>query len=336
MFQSIPAERREAVRTAFKTVFGARPPSPLQPITTGASALIHRFDVGGRPYLLRLESVTRDEVREPRRAYRCMRAAAEAGIAPPLLHADPEVGVAIMEFVESRPLADYPGGAEALAAALGALTARLQATPAFPAVSDYRSILTGMFDRLVGTGLYTDGLLAPHRAGLESICEAYPWGASAPVSSHNDPHPGNILFDGARLWLIDWEAAYRNDPVVDVAIMTLYIAASPQTQEALVRAWQGRPSDQFLRARLVLMRQLVKLFYGMANGLYVADARPGMVEADLAAPTPAEYRAAIDGKRLISNSIDAQRVGGKVALRAFIDGLGSLACAEALAVVRQG
>jgi aminoglycoside phosphotransferase (APT) family kinase protein len=336
MFESIPAARRDAARAALETVFGATPLSSLQPITTGASALIYRIEAGGRPHLLRLESPLRDTVRDPQRSYLCMRMAAEAGIAPPLLHADADAGVAIMAFVAGCPLADYPAGAGALAAALGALTARLQATPAFPAVTGYRAILAGMFDRLVEAGLYGDGLLAPHRDGFERVCDAYPWDASAAVSSHNDPHPGNILFDGTRLWLIDWETAYRNDPVVDVAVMTLYIAASPETQEALVRSWLGRPSDPMLRARLVLMRQLVRLFYGLANGLHAAAARPGLIETDLAAPTPAAFRAAIDRGRLIPNSIEAQRLGGKVALRTFIEGLAAPAFAAAVDVVRRG
>jgi aminoglycoside phosphotransferase (APT) family kinase protein len=336
MFESIPAAHRESARAAVKTVFGTAPLSSLQPITTGASALIYRLEAGGRSYLLRLESAIRDKVRDPERAYHCMRVAVEAGIAPPLLHADADAGVAIMAFVADRPLADYPDGPGALAAALGALTARLQATPAFPAVADYRSILAGMFDHLVGAGLYAEGLLDRHRDGFERICDAYPWDASAAVSSHNDPHPGNILFDGTRLWLVDWETAYRNDPVVDAAVMTLYIAASPEAQETLVRSWLGRPSDPVLRARLVLMRQLVKLFYGLANGLFVAAANPDLIETDLAAPTPTAFHAAIDQGRLIPNSLDAQRIGGKVALRSFIEGLASSACAEAIDVVRRG
>jgi aminoglycoside phosphotransferase (APT) family kinase protein len=336
MFESIPAVRRDAARAAFKTVFGATPLSSLQPIATGASALIYRIEAGGRPYLLRLESPVRDKVRDPERAYLCMRTAAEAGIAPPLLHADAATGLAIMEFVAGRPLADHPGGPRALATALGALTARLQATRAFPAVADYRSILAGMFDQLVDAGLYAEGLLGRHRDGFERVCDVYPWGASMLVSSHNDPHPGNILFDGTRLWLIDWETAYRNDPVVDAAVMTLYIAASPESQEALVRSWLGRPSDPMLRARLVLMRQLVRLFYGLANGLHAAAARPDLIETDLAAPTPAAFRAAIDQKRLLPNSLDAQRIGGKVALRTFIEGLAAPSFATALDVVRRG
>ena len=54
----------------------------------------------------------------------------------------------------------------------------------------------------------------------------------------------------------------------------------------------------------------------------------------MAAPTPAEFRAAMDQKRLIPNSPEAQRVGGKVALRSFMDGLAAPAFAEALTVLR--
>ena len=72
------------------------------------------------------------------------------------------------------------------------------------------------------SGLFAPGLLDRHQKGFERIREAYPWDAAALVSSHNDPNPANILFDGERLWLIDWETAYRNDPLVDVATLTMF------------------------------------------------------------------------------------------------------------------
>jgi aminoglycoside phosphotransferase (APT) family kinase protein len=309
--------------------------SVVHPITTGASASIHRIEVGGRPWLLRLESFLRDEVRDPARSYVCMRSAAAAGVAPAVLHADASAGVAILAFVESRPLDAFPGGPQALARALGTLAARLQAVPVFPAVADYPSIVGGLLDRLQQRGLY-GALLAPHRDGLERLRAAYPWDAAGLVSSHNDPHPGNILFDGERLWLIDWETAYRNDPAVDLAIMTMYRAGTPGLEEALLQAWRGHPSDPVLRARLLLMRQLAKLFYGCANGLILGDTRPDLVETDLAAPTPVEFSAAIRDGRLVQNSPEAQRIGGKVALRAFLEGVASPAYAEAVAILRAG
>ena len=331
---SLSADRRDAAQAALRSVFGAAPVTVSAQIRTGASAAIYRIEVGGRPYLLRLESAMRDNVRDPLRSYPCMQAAAKAGVAPAVHHADAAAGIAIMDFIEGRPLKDYPGGLEALSRALGELAATLQAIPAFPSIGDYPSVIGGMLDEVLTSKLYADGLLDPHRAGFERIRIAYPWDETALVSAHNDSHAGNILFDGAKLWLIDWETAYRNDPLTDIAIMTLYIANTPEAQETLIRAWLGRPSDEGLRARLVLMRMLVRLFYAAANAFYVSTARPDLRETDMVAPTPGEFRAAIDAGRLVSNTFETQRVGGKVAFRSFIDGLASPAFAEALATLR--
>lgn len=304
-----------------------------QPIVTGASASILRIEVDGRQWILRLESSLRDEIRDPRRAYACMRAAAEVGLAPPVLYDDPEAGVAIMAFVESRSLDAYPGGPEALAHALGSLAARLQATEPFAPVADYPSLVGGLLDRLQATDLYR-GLLDPHRDAYKRLRAAYPWDASSLVSSHNDSHPGNILFDGGRLWLIDWETAFRNDPAVDLALMTMYRAGTPDLQEALLTAWRGRPSDTVLRARVFLMRQFVKLFHGCATGLYVLETKPDFTETDLTAPSPAEFSAAFREGRLSSNSFEAQRIGARVALRSFLEGVRSPAFDEAAAILR--
>jgi aminoglycoside phosphotransferase (APT) family kinase protein len=335
MFDAIPSDRREDARSAMTAAFGRAPLTALQRVTSGASALIYRIDVADRPYLLRLDSLQRDEVRNPERAYLCMRTAVEAGIAPALHHADPTAGVAIMDYVPERPLSDYPSGREGLARDLGDLVARLQATPAFPPVADYLTVLKGLLDRLLGSGLFNVGLLDPHQEGFERIRQAYPWDSSALVSSHNDPHPGNILFDGERLWLIDWETAYRNDPLVDVAIFTLYLAASPEHEEVLLQSWLGRSPDRALRARLVLMRQLVRLFYACASSLHAASSS-AVPETDLAALTPAEFRAAVDDGRLVLGAPETQRIGGKVALATFLAVLATPQFEEALVVARQG
>jgi hypothetical protein len=70
-----------------------------------------------------------------------MRIAADAGIAPALRYVDDAAGVAILDFIEQRPLQDYPGGALGLATAAGRLVAQLQQTAAFPELADYFAIL---------------------------------------------------------------------------------------------------------------------------------------------------------------------------------------------------
>jgi hypothetical protein len=334
-FDRIPADRREDARSALTAAFGPAPLTALQRVTSGASALIYRIEVADRPYLLRLESLQRDDIRDPKRAYLCMRTAEQAGIAPTLHYADATAGVAIMDFVPERPLVEYPGGPRGLARDLGDLAARLQATSAFPPVADYLTVLERLLGRLLGSGLFAAGLLDRHQEGFERIRHAYPWDSGALVSSHNDPHPGNILFDGKRMWLIDWETAYRNDPLVDVANFTLYLAASPELEGVLLQSWLGRAPDRALRARLVLMRQLVRLFYACASSLHAASPR-AVPETDLTALTPAEFRAAVDEGRLILGAPETQRIGGKVALAAFLAVLATPAFEEALVVAQQG
>jgi Phosphotransferase enzyme family len=308
----------------------------LQPVTAGASALSFRIEVAGRPYLLRLESSRRDEVRDPHRAYLCLRAAAEAGIAPAVRYADPTAAVAISDFVSTRPLSDYPGGAPGVARDLGSLVARLQATPAFPPVFDYPSLIGTLLGQLLESSLFAPGLLDRHREGFERIREAYSWDGGALVSSHNDLNPGNILFDGERLWLVDWETAFRNDPLVDVAILAIFFAPTAELESVLVRSWLGREPDRTLSARLVLMRQLTRLFYGCAASLNAANTPATLVpETGLAAPTPAQFRDAVAEGRLIAGSPEAQLTVGKIALAGFLAGLATPAFENALVVVRR-
>src|SRR5688572_955732 len=110
-----------SVREALLAVFGTARATQAQAISGGASgASIYRVQAGERVALLRVDRA-RDAFRDPRRAYTCMRVAADAGVAPALHYADPEAGVAIMDFVPCLALRDYPGGERALVRALGQL-----------------------------------------------------------------------------------------------------------------------------------------------------------------------------------------------------------------------
>ncbi len=77
----------------------------VEPVLGGASgASIYRLETAARPYVLRLEALQGVGMRDPARGFACMRAAAGAGVAPALLHADHVTGAAVMDFVRARPL----------------------------------------------------------------------------------------------------------------------------------------------------------------------------------------------------------------------------------------
>jgi aminoglycoside phosphotransferase (APT) family kinase protein len=249
-----------------------------------------------------------------------MRIAADAGIAPKIHYTDEAARVAVIDFIAQRQLATYPGGPPALARALGELISRVQATPAFPAFVNYPDIVARLFAHVRRTGLFAEGVLDPHVARLEQLREAYDAGLARLVSSHNDPVPSNILFDGERLWLIDWESAYRNDPLVDVAIVLDNLARSPELEAILLEAWLGHAPDQALRARLAVIRALTRLYY--AGVVLSASAAASWMtgDTDLSAPTPAELQQAVRAGRLKPGAPPTKHVLGKMLLASFMSG----------------
>jgi thiamine kinase-like enzyme len=85
------------------------------------------------------------------------------------------------------------------------------------------------------------------------------------VSSHNDLFkPDNILFDGQRVWLVDWEAAFLNDRYVDLAVVANQVVTNDEEEVVFLQAYFGAAPDEYQLARFHLMQQLTHLFYTMA------------------------------------------------------------------------
>lgn len=323
----VPEHRRPAAAAALSVAFGDAA-FALEPVLGGASgALAFRVDVRGERYLMRLEG-PRTALRNPHQ-YACMKLAAEAGVAPPLVHVDEAAGVAITRFLAQRPLAEFPGGPAGLAAAAGALIARLQATPAFPVFRDYFDTIGQILEHMRGSGRFAPGLLDAHAAGWARIRAGYRPGEG--VSSHNDPNGMNLLFDGERLWLVDWETAYRNDPLTDVAILANNLAPTPELADTLLAGWLGRAPDDRVRVRLVVMRQVVRLYYGCL--IFMVLGEPDGPITDLAALTPVEFQAAVAEGRMAIGGADMMRELGKMSLADFRAGLDDPAFETALAAV---
>jgi aminoglycoside phosphotransferase (APT) family kinase protein len=319
-FASLPEAHRETARSALAAAFGSAPIDAITPVAGGmTTASTFRFEVRGRRYLLRMEGEP-SPLRNPHQ-YLSMRIATEAGIAPAIHYIDEAARIVVIDFVEHQSLKAYPGGPRALAQALGELFSRVQATPVFPYYVNYADIVARLFAHVRRTGLFAAGLLDVHVERLARLSEAYNAGTTKLVSSHNDPVPSNILFDGERLWLIDWESACRNDPLVDAAIVLDHFARSQELEEVLLKAWFGRAPDEALRARLEPIRALTRLYY--AGVMLSASAAASWVrdDTDLSAPTPQQFRLAIDEGRLKRGAPETMHILGKMFLASFLSGV---------------
>jgi len=102
----IPQEKSAAVWRGLDEAFGTRSIEDIRRMTRGLSSdLVFRIVVRGSPYLLRI--MTRmDERNDPARVFACMKAAAEAGLAPRVLYSNEAEGIAIIDWIEIVPFGD--------------------------------------------------------------------------------------------------------------------------------------------------------------------------------------------------------------------------------------
>lgn len=309
----------ETARAALRSAFGPVPTGSLVPLSGGASGAVpFRTEVGGRSYLVRVEGPA-SPLRNPHQ-YESLRIAAEAGLAPRLHHVDEVARVAVMDFITERPLDRFPGGPNALASALGTLLRRLQETPSFPAFVAYPDLVARLWAHVRRTGLFAVGVLDPCTDRLDAIRATPGWGDDGMVSSHNDPVPRNILFDGERLWLVDWESACRNDRMVDAAILLDHLAPSPELEDAFVLAWLARRPDEAEHARLQQARALARLYYAGVLLSAAAAALGPIADADPSAPSAGTFRRAVREGRVVPGAPATKHLLGKMYLAAFRTG----------------
>jgi len=317
VFDQVPLARREIARAAIAAAIGAGRIGAVLPLSGGVSgALLFSVHAGERRYALRIEGPA-GPLRNPHQ-YDSMRIAAAAGLAPAIHHLDERAGVVVMDLIAEQPLARFPGGAAALARSLGEMLRRLQALPRFAAFLDYPAIVGRIWAHVVRSGLFAPGVLDAHTRKLADIRSTYAWRSEHTVSSHNDLLPRNLLFDGHRLWLIDWESAYRNDPLVDVATALDNFAPSADLESELLRAWLGHDPDGELRQRLQQVRALTRLYYAAVQFSAVAGHRQAPPETDLSAPTVSELQQALRNGRLQPDGLETRLLLGKMLLAAFL------------------
>jgi aminoglycoside phosphotransferase (APT) family kinase protein len=269
---TLPPDRRPAVDRALRAAFGTADLDAITPVSGGLSgAGVHRVEIGGAAYLLRLDG-PRDGLRDPARSHACMRIAAEAGLAPRVLHADAEAGVAITDFIVAQPPA-IPRSE--LVAQLGRTVRALHDTPAFPPLVDYLDGLKSLTDSALGSGLPTPTMAAQAQAVHAALSTAYRRLEPQLVSSHNDLNPGNIVHDGQRPWLVDWDSAFLADRYVDLAAVANVYARDPADEAILLEAYFEAPPTPDRQARLYLARQISHLFHAMIFIGMAAGERPG-------------------------------------------------------------
>jgi thiamine kinase-like enzyme len=250
----------EAVR-ALAPVLGEPDGEPVA-LEGGITNRNYRLRWGGRDCVLRCPGRDTALLGIDRAAeWAATQAAASAGVGPPAIAFDPGVGCLVTEWVEARPV--ERGELRRRIPEVAAALRKIHAGPELPATFDVFEVVEAYRRIAVSRGAAPPPGLDRLAAGAREIRAALRGPDHAPVPCHNDLLPTNVLDDGERLWIVDWDYTGMGDRFFDLGNLAVNNAFEEDDELALLHAyWPGGGSPRRFAA-LRLMRVMSDYREGM-------------------------------------------------------------------------
>ncbi len=177
------------------------------------------------------------EVAACQAAFRC-------GLSPEIVHHEP--GAMVMRFIQAKTLTKTDVQDPATLSRIVDLLLRCHAD--MPGQLQGPSLMFWVFqvNRQYLAALTQSGCRLEHRlAGLHDMNTQLETrlGPIQPTFCHNDLLPANILDDGSRLWLLDWEYAGWNTAMFDLANLAANAEFTTGQSDHLLEEYFGAPPD---------------------------------------------------------------------------------------------
>jgi len=216
------------------------------------------------------------------------RAAAEAGVSPGVIHADPETGVMATRFIDGAATMTPAGFRNDVGAVrrAGEAFRRLHASGAkFPFTFE----LFAMIDEYLGI-LSTKDVALPDGyhdvvAEAQTVRTALARNPVPLVACHCDPLCENFLDTGERIYIVDWEYSGMNDPMWDLGDLSVEGEFDAAQDQALLEAYFGGEPAAPDRARMIIYKAMCDLLWTLWGLIQLANNNP----AD-------DFRAYADGR----------------------------------------
>jgi thiamine kinase-like enzyme len=237
----------------------------------------YKVTIGSSAYVLRLAGDGTSDYIDRDAEEHNARVAAEAGVGAEVLFFDARDGTMVTRFVDGVSMNAGDGfgrDPEAPVRAARALRRVHRLGRGFRSRFDVFVELGGYLDLLRGwrTPLPEDYYEVGQGArAVRLALEASP----APlVPCHNDPWPGNLLDADGRIYLIDWEYSGMNDPMWDLADLSVEAGFGPGQDRAMMEAYYGTGPSPALYSRLELYKAMGDLYWSAWGFIQHANGNP--------------------------------------------------------------
>jgi len=191
----------------------------IRPLSSGRTNKSYLVRADGSLYVIRIGAVNSRELGIDRKQeLAVMDKAGEAGLAPRVLHASPDQGLLVTEFLDGRHW--QPGTVrdpDKLSMLLNLLE-RLHAIEVRGDSFDYHAHLLHYWEILEANGIRAGDELLVQRERMLQVAQAV---RDSTVLCHHDPNPGNVLLYADALYLLDWEYAAPGWRALDYAALAM-------------------------------------------------------------------------------------------------------------------
>lgn len=183
-----------------------------------------------------------------------------AHISPELYWSAPDTGL-VMDYIDHPTYNTKDLQTISIAVNAGTLLAQLHKMEGFPEISL-------KIDRFPAIAAQIKKLLTPLPLAIQktiddtnALIEIYRPHISQ-TAVHNDVHEKNLIYDGHRFWLIDWEEAGLGDPFIDLATLSVAFGFTEPLLEVFLDHYFEEGYTPLDLYKLDTMRCFVKAFYG--------------------------------------------------------------------------
>ena len=243
----------------------------------GLTNVSYKVTTGGAAYVLRLAGEGTSEYIDRKAEEHNARVAAESGVNAEVIFFDATDGTMVTRFVEgiSMNAGDGFGRDSGAPVRVARALKRVHSLGrVFRSRFDVFAAIDGYLDLLRGwrMPLPEDYYEVGQRArAVRLALEASP---AALVPCHNDPWPGNLLDADGRIYLIDWEYSGMNDPMWDLADLSVEAGFGPEQDRAMMEVYYGTGLSAALYSRLEVYKAMSDLHWSVWGFVQHAKGNP--------------------------------------------------------------
>jgi len=257
-------------------------PTNVEKLTGGSRNSVYKIEHGENAYILRLGKFP-----SPRRGFFAkenanMRIAAEAGLAPSVIFAEPLDGSMLLDFIEGETLLPKSVNRMENAIALARLYRKVHQLAGFRDRFDIFDKIRRNTDKLANYNIPEFTKQVTFNELANRTISTLRQNGVPHYASHNDPSTRNFIRHGEQIMMIDWECSGLGDPHWEIAALASQAGFNEEVWHSYMREYFGSDHHPAI-CRIPLFEALCRYFWwtdALCTGVLAPDNSAWQEKAD--------------------------------------------------------